>query len=962
MLKHQAETSVADAHAEQMINIYRAAQRQLEAHVATTLSSGAMGSHAYYERQLKMANLILGQLKIDQQAHIYQGIDKIYKAAGYAAFNAGGMGVQFGGVNQRAVIVLASAMNAKVDGALTLVGRRIEDAFRNAALKEVAGGLAASATRAQVSSALEQRLIKKGITDSVTGFVDKGGRRWSLEAYTRMVARTTTREAVTSAVVDQIQQAGEDDLISISEHSGASDECSIYEGQTFSLYGKTPGYDVIDQLPPFHPNCIHTAFPASATFDRFEQQLKNELENPTPIPEQPGAPAAKLATGGAKAEAKAAAEAELQANDQALWNVSKLGSPPAKTYGNAGIGSHRDFYLDESAAKAAMDGTVREQRLPSSARIAELDTWPTSAKTGAKMTEDELVTAVKRSGYDGYRATLATEDRVHLWRKTNTEAKGAVDHHKFTGGRPQVPNPSPDIQALKKPGKVTAPAKTLPKIEEPPIPEPTPPPAPKPSPAPKPTPAPKVKQITKMTPEQQKAADQAVWKVTKLSSPPKALYAPAGEQDFVVSQSKALDISKAAPDGSGPAVLEHRLPANTRLAEFNAYDWPINPATGAKMTQDELVASLRRSGYDGFKVNHPDGGRVHLFRKTSTTPNKSGKAISYHKFTGGRPQAVNEAPQITAAKTAPKPEPEIPVAPPTPKAPSAPPAPAIEVEQIKPNSVYKTEDVEKIIDEHIAQQGTIPTMKILQEKGVYMPKASLQKYKAKYPEKVQGLKTAKNTASGGAKSGGITGRALATAAKKAQAGLDKIFAGPQGSVFTAPFRSYCGSGYREINIALRRLAKGESPQSIASSGSAGASAIQKIERMNEVFSHPAAQHDYRAKVFRSVNRRDGGHYTASVKDLKVGSVHVEDGYGSTTMRESFAVNWSQGGQRPDLWEIDAPPGWRGISVNAHKLSSHANEQEILFPPGTRMKVLEITETTINGKKWRRIRARVIVGV
>jgi hypothetical protein len=115
------------------------------------------------------------------------------------------------------------------------VGRRTEDAFRRAGLKQSAQGIAAGETRKAVSEALARALVEDGVTDALTGFVDKAGRRWSLDTYSNMVVRTTTREAAT--------------------------------------HGQTDGYDVIDQLPPFHPNCRHVATPASENLDAFEAAL-----------------------------------------------------------------------------------------------------------------------------------------------------------------------------------------------------------------------------------------------------------------------------------------------------------------------------------------------------------------------------------------------------------------------------------------------------------------------------------------------------------------------------------------------------------------------------------------------------------------------------------------------------------------------------------------------------------------
>ena len=77
-----------------------------------------------------------------------------------------------------------------------------------------------------------------------------------------MVARTRLRKVQSDAVIETAKQF-ESDLVEISDHGTETEICEQYEGNVYSLFGKTPGYDVIDQYPPFHPNCQHHMFPTS---------------------------------------------------------------------------------------------------------------------------------------------------------------------------------------------------------------------------------------------------------------------------------------------------------------------------------------------------------------------------------------------------------------------------------------------------------------------------------------------------------------------------------------------------------------------------------------------------------------------------------------------------------------------------------------------------------------------------
>jgi hypothetical protein len=887
-----------DAHADKMIQIYRATQRRLEVLAMETLTSGALGSTEYYDRQKRMVKLILSQLQVDQQASIYNGINEIYKATGHAAFNAGNMGLQFGGVNQQAVRVLASAMNAKIVNALTLIGRRVDDAFRDAALKEVAAGVAGGLSRRQVSSALQERILKKGITDATTGFVDKAGRRWSLEAYTRMVARTTTREAMTSAVVDQMQQAGSD-LITISEHPTEADICTEYAGKTWSLNGLTPGYEQIDQLPPFHPNCIHIVLPAEANFDEFEKQLQEGLEDPSSIPqganETPSPAKIKTSKTSSKSiesqtdklAAKASKAQELEANDAALWKVSKLSTPPKTTYGTGGTGAYRDFHLTKGEAmKSTSSGpfgdgpAIYDQRLPANARIAEFNAydWPINPTTGAKMTQDELVTAVKRSGYDGFRVNTKDGGRIHLWRKTST-TKGKApgeplfDQHKFTGGRPKIVNPSPEIKAIK--------------------------------------PAPK---LVKPKP-----------KVVK-SKP--VTYKPPKLDPELEKMGKAIDDYKGKHGGTLPDAGQIQHYKDTGSFGIPNYKKPKAPGKVSEV-KPQLIENLEK--YIKQFGDMPDDDTIiafwgHLDDKLDP---KALKAAYKKKH----PVTATPKPKLT-------------------------------------NPI----DIEKYIDDYIEQNDSLPTMKMVKAQGIDKPKNALQAFKTKYPERVKGLKTAKNPkvkpskhdVSTGAKRphpselpegnsvannsyGGATEKVLGQKSYRVIKHLENEM--KNGHLYKA-IRNYTSGGYQNINPWLRKLAAKK-----ARPGTGGVNELHST-LLDGLFKKMPAN-NYKATLYRSAGVKHNGEYAASVKDLRVGAIHVEDGYVSTSYRKQMAWDWKRYSDAPDIWEIEAPPGWKGMNVEDTRTSSNLGEDEIILPRGYRFQIMDIQYVEKSGKTWRYIRARLI---
>lgn len=263
----------ADLHASEIAAIYRDAQRRLEALITEALERRAAGTAAYRQAQLEAVRRELARAGQAARPAAARAIAIAYSVGARAADQAlGNPAIRFSGVHRDAISVLADNLVTKLGQAEANIGRRTADAFRTASLRETAAGIATGSARREVSDQLEQRIVREGITDALTGFVDKGGRRWPLDTYTEMVARTTTREAVSWGTATRLREAG-DDLVTITEHADACTLCLDYEGQTYSLSGDTEGYDVLDQLPPFHPNCRHVLTPAAANFEAFETSL-----------------------------------------------------------------------------------------------------------------------------------------------------------------------------------------------------------------------------------------------------------------------------------------------------------------------------------------------------------------------------------------------------------------------------------------------------------------------------------------------------------------------------------------------------------------------------------------------------------------------------------------------------------------------------------------------------------------
>lgn len=167
------------------------------------------------------------------------------------------------GINREAISVLAENLFRSIDDAAVTIGRRAEGHLRREGLRQAASQITGELPETEAASQLRRRLEEKG----VEAFVDKAGRRWSLDNYTRMVVRTTTAEAQSYGVVAKMLERGFD-LIEVIGHGcrhhprDPNHPCRKYEGRVFSLTGQTPGYDRLPSLPPFHPACTHAVAPA----------------------------------------------------------------------------------------------------------------------------------------------------------------------------------------------------------------------------------------------------------------------------------------------------------------------------------------------------------------------------------------------------------------------------------------------------------------------------------------------------------------------------------------------------------------------------------------------------------------------------------------------------------------------------------------------------------------------------
>jgi hypothetical protein len=89
----------------------------------------------------------------------------------------------------------------------------------------------------------------------------------------RRAGRITTQEQMDSAhnaararqTESVLKECAEwdNDLVQVSTHSNPCEICAPFDGKIFSITGKTPGFPLLKEKPPFCKGCRHSLNPTS---------------------------------------------------------------------------------------------------------------------------------------------------------------------------------------------------------------------------------------------------------------------------------------------------------------------------------------------------------------------------------------------------------------------------------------------------------------------------------------------------------------------------------------------------------------------------------------------------------------------------------------------------------------------------------------------------------------------------
>jgi len=137
------------------------------------------------------------------------------------------------------------------------LGRRIRTTLSDAASSRLRG-FVPDALREQLERTARGEFISITCRDGVV-------RNYNMKSYGELIARTATRQAATEGAIARTLELG-GDLVTISVHNGSCPICLPYQGKTYSITGRTPGFPLLTgkARPPIHPNCRHLMIGESA--------------------------------------------------------------------------------------------------------------------------------------------------------------------------------------------------------------------------------------------------------------------------------------------------------------------------------------------------------------------------------------------------------------------------------------------------------------------------------------------------------------------------------------------------------------------------------------------------------------------------------------------------------------------------------------------------------------------------
>lgn len=129
----------------------------------------------------------------------------------------------------------------------------LNDTIRRQVQQKIATGALTGDSIRQITGVIENQLKDRGLEV----MLDRGGKQWTAKRYSEMLSRTHVVKAHNEARVNRAANY-DIDIVEVSDHFTEDEICERYEGEIYSLSGKSKNYPKLPSMPPFHPNCAHS--------------------------------------------------------------------------------------------------------------------------------------------------------------------------------------------------------------------------------------------------------------------------------------------------------------------------------------------------------------------------------------------------------------------------------------------------------------------------------------------------------------------------------------------------------------------------------------------------------------------------------------------------------------------------------------------------------------------------------
>lgn len=108
----------------------------------------------------------------------------------------------------------------------------------------------------------KQKALDAMAQEDITVFIDRAGRRWSLDTYAEMGIRTGINHSSIAGFDASMEHRGID-LVFCSSHFGSCPKCAPWQGRVLSRSGENSNFPAVTEAINaglFHPNCMHVLF------------------------------------------------------------------------------------------------------------------------------------------------------------------------------------------------------------------------------------------------------------------------------------------------------------------------------------------------------------------------------------------------------------------------------------------------------------------------------------------------------------------------------------------------------------------------------------------------------------------------------------------------------------------------------------------------------------------------------